>query len=82
MFNEYKLKLITPNFLDAIDNCNNPLELAKLALRIIVETPADEFTATFDPEKIAALTNVMELKKLIGELLLHREHKKIETWLV
>lgn len=78
MFDKYKLNLITHDFLDAVDNCNDPLELAKLALRIIVETPADEFTATLGPERIAAAPgDVTELKKLIGALLLHREHKKI-----
>jgi hypothetical protein len=81
MFVSYSLEPITNEFLDAIDDCNDAVELAKLALRIIAETEADDFTASLDPEKIAAAPgDVVELKKLIGALLAHREMKRFSKF--
>lgn len=81
MFVSYSLEPITHEFLDAIEHCNDAFELAKLALRILAETEADDFTASIDPEKVAAAPgDVVELKKLIGTLLAHREMKKLSRF--
>jgi hypothetical protein len=78
MFDIYKLEPITHEFIDAIDSCADLLELRKLALRIIAETPPDHFTAGIDPERVGASTDVVELKKLIGTLLTHRYVSRFE----
>ena len=81
MFANYSLEPITHEFLDAIEHCNDAFELAKLALRIIAETKIDDFTASIDPEKIAATPGgVVELKKFIGTLLAHKEIKKLSRF--
>lgn len=81
MFASYSLEPITHEFIDAIDHCNDARELAKLALRVIAETETDDFTASINPEKIAAAPgDVVELKKLIGTLLAHREMKKLSRF--
>jgi hypothetical protein len=79
MFDIYRLEPITHEFLDAIDACTDSLELRKLALRIIIETPPNELTASIDPEKVGDSTDVVALKKLIGELLAWREFERLNT---